>query len=311
MLHEDDRLHDAGTDDAFFEAYWFAFYVPEQRLTVYAYPWFRPNLGTYGGGVLAWDDRGNKPWTIVHHDYSWARRFDGEASMVDGTTISTPQGVIIDCLSANEAYRIRYDNPALAFDVTYTATGAGSQTAASTGEQDIFKGHIDQPGRYVGKVRVADTWYDVDCHCVRDRSWGPRPDNATGMHVGYYHATAGAQDAFLMVGHEHGNANEFDLLPGYLIRDGEQSRLVEARATITRSEELSPATCRIDAKDELGRTLVAEGESIAAVALQQQPGMFNWSSLATWRFNGIEAHGELQDTWHPDKYRAFARGTER
>ncbi len=307
MLHIDDRLHAGGDDDAWFESYWFAFYVPERLLTVYIYPWFRANLGLYGGGVLAWDDKGVLPWTILHHDYSWSGRFAGEASMIEGNTIATPQGIRIHCLAPAERYRIEYDHPDLAFDVTYEATGPANQTAASTAEQDILKGHIDQPGHYRGWIRVGSTRLNVDCHCVRDRSWGPRRDDATEMHIGYDHATASTQDAFLMVGHDSGSDDRFAFMTGYLIRDGVHAPLVEGTAAIERDADLAPRACRISARDTLGRMLDAEGEGLAAVALQQQPGMFNWSSLAEWRFNGVTAHGELQDTWHPDKYRNFAR----
>lgn len=308
MLHSDDRLHPLGDDDMWFESYWFAFYVPEQLLTVYIYPWFRPNLGVFGGGVLAWDDKGTLPWSILHHDYTWSGRFAGEASMIDGDVIATPQGVRIHCLAPAERYRITYDHPDFAFDVTYEATGPASHTAAATAEQDIFKGHIDQPGRYRGWVRSGSDRFDVDCHCVRDRSWGPRRDDALNMHIGYYHATASDQDAFLLVGHEAGAHDSFAFLSGYLIRDGVHAPLVEGKAVIQRGGDLAPKSCHIEARDSLGRALRADGRGLAAVALQQQPGMFNWSSLAQWRFSDVEAYGELQDTWHPDKYRQFVRG---
>ena len=307
MLHDDDRLHPSGSDDSWFESWWFAFYVPERRLSVYVYPWFRPNLGICGGGVFAWDDGGSLPWTMTHHDYAWSRRFDGAATMLEGARLTMPQGVVIDVVESGQAYRIRYDHPALAFDVHFAATATVSATAASTADTGIFKGHIDQPGHYTGWVRVNGETLTVDCHCVRDRSWGPRRDDLTAMHIGYFHATASAQDAFLMVGHAGDDPEHFTLLSGYLIRDGVHAVLAEGEARISRADDLSPATCVLRAADVQGRQVEAQGRRLTAVAVQVQPGMFNWSSFAEWRFGDATAYGELQDTWHPDGYRAFAQ----
>ncbi|WP_157219696.1 DUF7064 domain-containing protein [Flavisphingomonas formosensis] len=307
MLGEDERLHPVGAGDDWFESWWFAFYVPERLLTVYVYPWFRPNLGLCGGGVIAWDERGIESRAIVHHDYAWSLRFGGADTIVEGDAIVTPQGIRIDCLAPAERYRLRYERPGLAFDVEFEASGGASRINTLVAEADIFKGHIDQPGRYRGWVRVGDDRHVVDCHCVRDRSWGPRGDDATGMHIGYYHATASDKDAFLIFTHAGEDGDSSTMISGYLIRDGIQAQLAEGRARITRGSDLSPATCVIDATDREGRVLHAEGRGLTSVALLVQPGMFNWSSLAEWRFGEAFAYGELQDTWHPDAYRVFAR----
>ncbi|SNS15723.1 hypothetical protein SAMN06295912_10232 [Sphingomonas laterariae] len=307
MLRAEDRMHEPGADESWFESWWFAFYVPERRTTVYVYPWFRPNLGLCGGGVFAWDDRGSLPWTMLHHDYGWSRRYDGEAAMLDGARLTTPQGVMIDVIESGHRYRIRYDTPALAFDVEFAATADVVATSATTADPGVFKGHIDQPGRYRGWVRVGDERLDVDCHCVRDRSWGPRRDDMTDMHIGYFHATASARDAFLIVTHGGADTERFTMLSGYLIRDGIHAPLVEGTARMVRGDDLSPAACIVEARDAQGREFVATGHSITRMAVQVQPGMFNWSSFAEWQWDDVKGHGELQDTWHPDGYRAFAR----
>lgn len=306
-LGEDDRLHPASDDDSWFEAFWFGFYVPERALSVYAYPWFRTKLALYGGGVLAWDAAGSEPWSMLHNDYAWSKRFDGEADMIDGAAIATPQGVTIECLETGRSYRVAYAHPALSFDVRFDAVDAANVNRKASGSSALYAGHIDQPGHYTGWVEVAGARHEVDCHGVRDRSWGPRRDDNFAMHIGYYHATASARDAFLIITDAGDSADASTLLSGYLIRDGERAPLERGSATITRNEKGAPMTCTIEASDTLGRTLTAQGEGINRAAFQLQPGMFNWSSLARWRFGEVEAYGELQDTWHPDKYRRFIR----
>lgn len=311
MLSEMDRMHPVGAGDDWFESWWFAFYVPERLLSVYVYPWFRPNLGICGGGVFAWDDRGHLPWTLVHHDYQWSRRFGGEAAMLDGARLVTPQGITIETIESGMVYRLLYERPGFAFDVRFDATVPVEASVAPATEAGVFRGHIDQPGRYTGWVRVGPDTLAVDCHCIRDRSWGPRGDDVTDMHFGYFHATASARDAFMIVMRADTDSEHFAPISGYLIRDGVRAALGEGKARIERSASLAPAACHIRAVDALGRVLEAEGHSVSHVAVQVQPGMFNWSSLARWRFGDATAYGELQDTWHPDAYRAFARERSR
>lgn len=307
LVPEEDRLHPPGDDDSWFESYWFAFHVPERAIMVYVYPWFRTKLNLYGGGVQAWDNSGGAPWSILYNDYSWARRFDGPASLIEGTSINTPQGVRIDCLPGENHYRIRYDRPGLAFDVTYKSVGEANRTTASAAETGIFNGHIDQPGHCTGTLRLGEETFPIDCHTIRDRSWGPRRDDNYDMHVGYYYATASKSDAFMMIGHEGPSADEFGMISGYLIREGVRSPLLTASARIVRDDEHAPITCHITATDELGRTMEAHGKAMSTAGMQQQPGMFSWCSLASWTFSGVEAYGELQESWHPDAYRAFVR----
>lgn len=303
-----DRLHPNDGDPAWFEAFWFGLCVPEIDLVVYIYPWFRTVLGNWGGGVLAWDGHGALPWTMVHNDYRWSEPLGDAALLIRDNKLDAPQGITIDCLQPGTVYSIAYDNPALAIDVTFTAVAPSNLMERATADTHLFAGHIDQPGHITGTVRVADKSYPVDCHWVRDRSWGPRRNDNTAMHIGYYHATASASDAFLAVTDASGDPDKSTLITGYLIRDGMSSPLVSGTAHLTRAADLSPATATIEATDSLGRELQAKGVSRTRLAYQIQPGMFNWSTLARWEFGDAVADGELQDTWHPDKYRSFARG---
>ncbi len=306
MSHHD-RLHPHNGDPAWFEAFWFPFIVQEIGLTVYVYPWFRTAMGLWGGGVLAWDAKGALAWDIVHNDYRWSEPLGDPASMQTGERLDFPQGITLDCLAPGRAYRIRYDHPALALDVRFEAARDVNVSTRPVGESKLFAGHIDQPGHYSGRVRVGTVWHEVNCYWVRDRSWGPRRNDNLSMHVGYYHATASANDAFLIVTDFSAAHDHSTFITGYLVRDGVQAALASGGAVLKRNADGSPAGCAITAMDVLGRELVADGESQTKIAYQLQPGMFNWSTLARWRFGACEAYGELQDTWHPDKYRAFIR----
>jgi hypothetical protein len=307
MLELHDGLHPHDGDPAWFEAFWFAFIVPEIELTVYVYPWFRAAMGLWGGGVLAWDGKGQTAWTMLHNDYRWAEPLGDPDGLAAGDTLNLPQGVRIDCLKPGTEFRVRYEHPALALDVTFAGAREINVNTREVGTSKLYAGHIDQPGHYTGRVRVGEHWHDVDCHWIRDRSWGPRRNDNFGMHVGYYHASADADNAFLVVTDSSAAHDRSTLITGYLVRDSVQAALTTGNAAIERLADGSPASCIITATDALGREVRATGESLTKFAYQLQPGMFNWSSLARWQFGGLTAHGELQDTWHPDKYRQFIR----
>jgi hypothetical protein len=64
---------------------------------------------------------------------------------------------------------------------------------------------------------------------------------------------------------------------------------------------------RIEATDELGRTLEARGTTVSRQVFTAYPDMFCWNSLARWEYDGRSAWGEDQDIWHPRRWREFAR----
>jgi hypothetical protein len=91
------------------------------------------------------------------------------------------------------------------------------------------------------------------------------------------------------------------------MQGGEIHPLTKGTATLKRNPEGTPTGCEIQATDAAGRLLQASGAAVSRFAFEPYPGMFNWSSLATWQFNSHACLGELQNTWHVDRWRAFYR----
>lgn len=303
---QDDLFHAAGPDPWWFESFWFSFFVPDRQLMVYVYPWFRPNLGLAGGGVLAWDAEAHEPWNIVHNDYAWHLPCPEAAAHVDGPTLRLPQGVRIDVLDPGHRYRIRYEHALLSIDVVFTATFAANVVAKPLGDPQLFAGRIDQCGKVEGHLDLRGERINIDCFSMRDRSWGVRSPDNYGMHIGYFHATFSAEDAFLAVSDEsRASSDGAPLVNGYLLRDGVLAPLKGGAAKLERDAEGRPTLCVITAGDEAGRMVKATGRSTTWFAYQPYPGMFNWSSLASWETGEHSGLGELQDTWHPDGWRRF------
>lgn len=304
-----DVFHDAGLETWWFESYWFSFFEPERRLMVYIYPWFRPSLGICGGGVIAWDHRAAESWNIPHCDYSWHLPCPAPAALLEGNTVQLPQGVRIDILEPLRVFRLRYQHPALQIDVVFRATQDANISTRAVGSAELYAGRLDQCGRIDGEIVLHGERIAIACLSMRDRSWGVRKDDNHAMHIGYFHATASAQRAFLAVS-DPSKSTDPDCAPmvsGYLMLDGLSSPLVAGEARLQRLPDGTPFACEIDARDERGRSLSARGRAINRFAYQPFPGMFNWSSLANWSFNSENCVGELQETWHPDLWRAFRR----
>lgn len=309
---EHDLFHMPSDAVWWFEAFWFSFFVPERDLMVYVYPWFRPVQGLAGGGVLAWDGGACEPWNIVHHDYAWHLPCSDPATLVSGNLLSLPQGVTIEILESDRRYRVVYAQPLLSFEIVFTAISAPNVVSRAVSDTQLFAGRIDQCGRVQGEMVLRGERIAIDCLSMRDRSWGVRGATNPGMHIGYFHATLSDRDAFLAVSNhaEFGDAGA-PVTNGYLLREGVQAPLVSGTVTLERDAAGKPISCLIDAVDESGRPLRAEGRARTWFAYQPYPGMFNWSSLADWSIGGQSYVGELQDTWYPDDWRLFKEGLRR
>jgi hypothetical protein len=312
LQSEHDGFHAPGSDLWWFEAFWFSFFIPERQLMVYIYPWFRANMGLAGGGVVAWDAGAYEPWNIVHNDYAWHLSLGDPTTHVSGATLALPQGIIIDTLEPDTRYRVRYDHELLSIDIVFTASQPANVVTRALGASQLFAGRIDQCGKVEGHIILRGERLAVNCYSMRDRSWGVRQPNNVGMHVGYFHATFSAGEAFLVVSDAaRAKGDAAPIVNGYLLRDGTWAALAEGSARLGRDADGRPLRCTIDATDELGRTMHAVGTSSTWFAYQPYPGMFNWSCLADWSADGRSGIGELQDTWYPDDWRRFHEGLRR
>ena len=119
LTPDDDRFHSPTTDDPMWsETTWFSFSVPERRLHAYVYPWVRPNMAMFGGGVMVWDADGHLPWDCVHWNYQWNLPIPKLGDLRD---FEFPLGIRLRCLEPLADYRITYDHPDCSIDVTFRA----------------------------------------------------------------------------------------------------------------------------------------------------------------------------------------------
>jgi hypothetical protein len=306
FIHEGPPL--TAADDAFHapsdhwwetETAWFSFNVPERRLGGWLYTQVLPVQGVCNGGAWVWDDGSAGALYEVRHA---GLPLPPEIDLRDAVL---PNGNSVKVLEPLTRYQLRYADPGrLEADLTFDAIMAPH--SHPLGAAPFWKGrHFDQPGRVYGEIRLDGAPIAVDCYSGRDRSWGPRPlgpdprrpassDPArprrpqTG--VGYALATASVSDGFLAYTLPHEDGSDA-LTAGYLLRGGEYAPLVTGHRLV----EFAPATrfiraIHVEARDELGRELVADGELVSHHGEQGPSG----TGLFRWHWDGFDAWGEDQ-----------------
>lgn len=303
LTHGDDGLHLADNDDPFWtETWWFDFIIPDRKLSGQLYAYILPNLGVCSSAAYLWDDSGSQLSNCLYARVFW------QLPMPEGdlSDMKLANGMQFRCIQPLTKYQIRYLDPdegkidiSLIFD-------------AICEPYYLTEGHFDQPGHFVGTIRIHEEDILVDSYGMRDRSWFHRTQFGTGMwsgqgpgHGAFDFATASADDGF--------HAITFDLgegcvvVGGYLLRDGTMSKLVSGRREVLEREDDAPVRIRIAATDELGRELKAEGLCVNRLHLMMNPNLLAWNSLTEWRFGNLTAWGEDRDNWTAATIRRFRR----
>lgn len=285
----DDRLHPpAEAHPLWSETAWFGFSVPERSLAGTIYPLFRPNLGICSLSVYVWDASGHEPWRLRYGRGQW------HLAMPEGDLDDLALGgLALRCIEPLTRYGVRYeDADQLALDLEYTGLIPPHAFGIDAG-----RGHIDQPCRVTGMLRLRGEAIAVDGYDMRDRSWHVRDDHRT-TRASYSYAIASERDMFLAGG--FWQADHFLIVAGFLVRDGEKADLVSGSRRILESDGPYPTRVAVQAEDRLGRRLHAEGRCASRLAYQATPGMFAWLSLTDWGFDGQRGWGADQDVWSPD-----------
>jgi hypothetical protein len=283
----DDTLHPPTSDDIFWtETAWFAFAIPERRLTGCIYPLFRPNQNICSAGVYVWDDSGEGA-----HEILYAQNFWHLPLPEDLRHMELPSGLAYEVLEPLHRYRVSYrDGNELALNLVYEGLIPPHPT-----ERGGVVSHLDHPCRVTGTLRLGDEELAVDCLEMRDKSWGIRPDFRWIMgttRAAYTYGLASADSAFLALSASP-DGGEGTVMSGVLVRDGELAPLVSGirRADLERGR---PTKVVVEATDARGRSFRAEGRCVNRFAFQSSPGLFAWMSGTEWDLDGQPAWGEDQ-----------------
>ncbi len=299
----DDDFHRLSDDPWETETCWFSFHVPERKLAGWLYAWVRPNMQNSGGGVFVYDDSGVSPWELPYFQYQYCQPLKGERDLRDFTF---PENYSVKMVEPLKRYLLHYrDREHISIDLQFDAVSEPHPFPRGD-PPFVASSHFDQPGRVTGELILKGERIAVDCVAVRDRSWGPRLDHR-GSRVGYTFGCAGARDGFCVFAlpSKLDAEGRETIYHGYLIRDGRRVTLANGYRTVERDPRTNYITkMTIDATDIEGRHVRAYGEALARM-MGAVPRGTALNTFFRWHFdNGVSGHGEDQDVWRYDQWRA-------
>ena len=289
----DDKFHFGQASDAWWETEtcWFSFHHAERRLGGWLYTMARPNIGTIAGGIWVWDDTASLPWEVPYSANYSALEIPADQDLDD---IVLPTGVSISVIEPTMSYRLGFEDPdRLSVDLRFE--GSMAPRPLTAGGSTFGKArHFDQIGRVSGQISVAGESIDIDCWAMRDRTWGPRPENRPRQ-AAYVTAAKDGENGFLAVT----NAKTGDRVAyGFLRQDGRTVSLVDGTRTVAeRDPEHGWVTeLRLEVIDAEGRQLEAVGEPVSRIIINRHT-FIDINSLVRWSVGGDSWWGEDQDMW--------------
>jgi hypothetical protein len=296
----DEAFHEPGDDPHWNESAWFGFSVPERDLVGFVYCFHDVRTGVSGGGPALWDPSGEEVYDCRFYDWRWLQPPTGP---LDAADFTLPNSLRHQSLAPMHRYRITYDALGLGLDLEWNAIMAPHEISYRPESNMAGARHFDQPGRIEGSIVLHGERFDVGGFSLRDRSWGPhRPGAARSGD--YLWAIASATDHWHAITASLTGEPGIDrVVNGYLVRDGLLGELVAGERRVEGRRRGAPVRVVLDAEDEHGRTLHAEGEVRAALRWLGWPGRLTFWTLTDWHWDGRQGWGEDQEFFPRDLVR--------
>ena len=301
---DDDRFHKRTDDPHWNESGWFSVLHPEQDLSGWVYMYHRPNMYLSAGGVALWDPTGEHGYDCVFHRYDEHEALPEGADMYD---FSLANGLSVATKELQRSYDLSYKSEGCELQLNWTAFMDPVLVGAQ--KEDVLEDwgayNYTQGGRMTGTIHTDGGTYEIDSVSMRDHSWGPRRTKP------YYPRGAapwaiGPETSFLLwtinilppdqdpyFGTTETNLPNY----GWYRRGGEAHTIVEAASRVDRGKDGRPLGLILDAVDEAGNELHAEGRVHNMIRWYGHVTgdlYMNWC-LAGWDFDGQQAWGEIQD----------------
>lgn len=224
---------------------------------------------------------------------------------VDLNALSLDCGTSLRTVDEGRIYDIEYQRGAVELAMRFTARESPIITD-NEGTAAFFAGHLDQAGHYGGTLRLEGRDYAIDCHGIRDRSWGPRVIG-DDIRLGYCHGQS-PEFAFLAYARPAPDAapgaDEDVVFKGYLQRGDRRLALTGgSRRLHRRGGRL--VGIDVEMVTATGETVSGRGTVLNRFAYMPYPNLLTWLYLVRWEFaGGLVVYGEEQDAWSLPLWRA-------
>ncbi len=155
-----------------------------------------------------------------------------------------------------------------------------------------------------GTVTVLGEMIDIECLAMRDRTWGPRPEDRPRQ-AAYVTGAASADYAFLAVT----NTGDEDsrVAHGFLRRAGRTVSLADGWRRVDRDPRRSwVSRIVVEAQDVEGRGMRAVGNPVSRIVVNRHT-FIDINSLIERDLDGDPAWGEDQDMWPVHNFAARQR----
>jgi hypothetical protein len=300
--HGDEVFHSADGDADWCESGWFGFNIGEHNINGFLYYFHDARTGVSGGGPALWDPSGEEVYDCLFYDWRWRQPPTGALDFADFTL---PNSLRHEVMEPMRRYRLSYSQLGLDLDVEWTAI----MTPHVLGHASPEHCHFDQPGQMRGTATLNGERFEVDCYAMRDRTWGPHRPGArrSGDYLWAIAEPDAHWHAITMASRDPGVDK---VVGGYLVRDGQLAELVSGKRRVLQRRSGAPLRVILDAEDDSGRTLHAEGDVRTALRWLGWPGRLTFWTLTEWKWDDLVGFGEDQEFFAREQVRDLVqRGT--
>jgi hypothetical protein len=257
--------------------------------------------GVSGGGPALWDPSGEETYTCRFYDWRWMQP---PRLGLDHHDLTLPNSLRHRVVEPMQRYHLTYAELGLELDLEWTGLMAPHEIRYQ--DLAIMAGarHFDQPGRMTGSLVLDGERIDIDCYSLRDRTWGPHRPGASRS-GDYLWAIASPESHWHVITTASDQPGIDHVMNGYLLRDGVQGDLVSGQRLVVDRSGGAPVRVILDAEDEHGRSLHAEGEIRTALRWFGWPGRLAYWTLTDWRWDGVQGWGEDQEFFPREQMRSL------
>lgn len=330
---EDDTYHVPGDEHPLWlETTWWSFNVPERRIGGWLHAGYHANRNEVTWRVFAWDPSGADLGRLAYY------KTEADVAMPSGADLRDLTfpggGFSVKMLRPLMDYHVAYADTERDFAIEFEHRSVHPPQRFTPGEPPAMHNpHLDQLGHLTGELVLRGERIEIDCHSIRDRTWGPRTNHPVGpqapggpprVHrvldpggprwreierergrgrIQYIFGHAGADSGFLgFVRPQDGDARGWSPMNvGWLLRDGRFERLDKTKSRMRNFRD--PATgwsahMLVELEDVTGRRMEAEGTAESYMC-EHRAGA---NALMRWEYDSRVGWGEDQDGWRLDHF---------